>query len=187
MTLLGRSFFGARPRLFAGIADKSSMRNQGIFLVFILCLTLGLTLASQAFHEHYSDSQDLHAQILQLNEQREKEALKVTLLQNQMEDLKAHVYETLGHKTSLAWNEKQWLSSLRGPASVTPPEPKSGTLLANAKKDFLKKNFAAAGEKLKQSSNFIRQAVTSLKRIFCWPSLIIYQVRLRPAWIWSIK
>ena len=126
------------------------MRNQGIFLVFILCLTLGLSLASQVFHEHYSDSQDLHQQISHLNEQREKEALKVTLLQNQMEDLKAHVYQTLDKKTTMAWNEKQWLASLRGPASVAPLEPKSGTLMANAKKDFIKKDFPAAGEKLKQ-------------------------------------
>jgi TolA-binding protein len=130
------------------------MRNQGIFLVFILCLTLGLQFSYHVFEEHFSDRHDLEKTISALEEQRQRQDLQQALLQNQLEDLKANVFETLGKKSLLAWNEKQWLAALRGPASVSPLErPKSSALLAEAKAKFREKLYADSAEKLKSLIN----------------------------------
>lgn len=134
------------------------MRNQGLFLVFILCLTLGLSWASSIFRDHYSDRKDLQAEISKLHHGEEKQALKQALLENQLEEMRSHVFQTLDQKSSLAWSEKQWWAGLRGPASENPLKPRTAGVFANAKKEFRAKNYAASAEKFRK---FIDQYPTS--------------------------
>ena len=107
------------------------MRYQGLFLIFILTLTLGLQYSYQLFRDHYSDSHDLKKQISGLSEKSHRQELHKELLQGQIEDLRANIFMTLEKKgTKMAWREKQWVNSLRTPASVSFAGSKSVQLLA---------------------------------------------------------
>jgi TolA-binding protein len=127
------------------------MKAQALFLVFILCLTVGLQQSYQVFREHYSDSHDLEKEIGSLNEKSQRQALQAALLQNQVDDLQANVYATLEKKGEhLAWNERQWMKSLRGPASVPLIDSKSAQLLIEAKDLFRAQKYPSATENLRK-------------------------------------
>jgi TolA-binding protein len=141
-----------KTRIFSCDSDKIPMRHQGFFLVFIMCLTLGLTFSYHVFQNHFSDRKELGSEIAALKKQKERQALEQALLQNQLEDLKAHAFQSLGQKTFLAWDQSQWQSSLRSPASLRPlkDEVYSRTLFSEAKSKFRQKAFAESAKKLRQ-------------------------------------
>lgn len=125
------------------------MKNQWIFLIFILCLTIGLQFSYGLFRGHYSDEKELQAALHALREQGERQELRRAMLEGRIQDLQASVYQTLGGKKALTWVEKQWWTSLRGPASVGPIKVEGAALLAKAKEEFREKDYQAAVDSLK--------------------------------------
>ena len=125
------------------------MRSQGIFLVFILSLTLALQYSYGIFREHYSDEKELVKQVTRLREDGERETLKQALLENQLENLKGEVLHSFGEKKSLAWSEKLWWQGLRAPASAPPVLARASVLLDAAKVLFRERKYADAGVKLR--------------------------------------
>lgn len=128
------------------------MRHQGLFLVFILCLTLGLSFSYNVFQDHFSDRVEMNGQIASLKKKNERQALEQALVRNQLEDLQAYAFQSLGQKAVLAWEQSQWRESLRSPASVSPlkSELASRTIFSQAREDFRQKNFAESAKKLRQ-------------------------------------
>lgn len=112
-------------------------KKNSAFIVFTLCLSLGLAGSYAAFVEYFNSGKFYLAQIERLEGQLEKERLEKELLTYQMKDFHQTVAQLLPHeKAALAKYEIQNLSSvLRAPASTSAIDF-SGVIYERAKKKF---------------------------------------------------
>lgn len=117
------------------------MKTQALFLILVLCLTLGLSWTFRAFENHYSDRHELVDNLKSMKASVERKELQKDLLENQIEDLQAQVFKHLGEKKLADWGDRQWMNSLRSPASVPSLEIQSDRLMATAKKHFAGQNY----------------------------------------------
>lgn len=126
------------------------MKTQALFLIMVLCLTLGLSWAFRAFENHYSDRHELVDSIKTMKASAEKKELQKALLENQIEDLQAQVFKHLGEKKLADWGDRQWMNSIRSPASAASFEIQSDRLMASAKHNFASQNYHDAILNLKE-------------------------------------
>lgn len=90
------------------------MKNQNLFVIFCLVLTLGLIQSYSVFRDYFSDSKDLRQQLSSLREENERERLRVSMLQNQILDFQIDVAAVLPQST---YAQKKLAQKIRMPAS----------------------------------------------------------------------
>jgi TolA-binding protein len=94
------------------------VKQQSLFAIFCLVLTLGIMLAHGAIRDHFSDSKELQKEVAYWKEQRERVELKTSLLQDQMRAFQVEVAKTIPEKAQLQnFDQKNLFSQLRAPAS----------------------------------------------------------------------
>ncbi len=94
------------------------MRQQNLFVIFCLILTLGFVLAYGKFKDYFSDSKDLQKQVAYWREQKDRVELREAVLQDQMRDFEVEVARVIPQKSNrLSFEQKNLLSQVRLPAS----------------------------------------------------------------------
>lgn len=122
------------------------MRKQSsFFVVFCLCLTLGLVSVYALFVGYFNGHKQYEQSIAQLREQIDKEKLDNSLLSHQLKDFQQTVAQVLPDEKKLQANyELQTLASvIRAPASIGGLEL-SGVYYEKGKKFFAEKNYDKA-------------------------------------------
>lgn len=122
------------------------MRNQGsIFLIFCLCLTVGLVSAYTLFVQHFNGSQQYKVQLTHMERDIEKEKFNNALLAYQLKDFQQTVAQLLpDNKTLQARMDLQNLAStVRAPASEDKIDL-SSVLFERGKKFFQEKDYNKA-------------------------------------------
>ena len=128
------------------IADKSDMKSQNsLFLVFCLCLTLGLICAYNIFAGHFNGHQQYEAKLQSLQKDLHQEQFQNTLLVHQIKDFQQTVAQVLpaNDKLQAQFQLKNWASVVRAPASIDSLDL-SGALFEKAKKSFADQEYDKA-------------------------------------------
>lgn len=130
------------------------MKNQNsLFVVFCLCLTIGIVAVYGVLIGHFNGHQKYEIQISALNEKIEKEQFNNSLLSYQLKDFQQTVAQTLpDNKTLQAKFEVSNLASaVRSPASESAIDL-SPVLFERAKKYFTQQSYDKA---IKEFNNLL--------------------------------
>lgn len=125
------------------------MRNQNsFFIVFCLCLTLGLVSAYAVFVGHFNGQKHYERTLAKLQKQIDNEKLNNSLLSYQLKDFQQTVAQVLpDNKKILAKYELQNMASIvRTPASIESLDL-SGVYYEKAKKSFAERDYDEAIQK----------------------------------------
>ncbi len=94
------------------------MKQQNLFAIFCLVLTLGILLSYGALRDHFSDSKDLLKQVAFWKEQKDRVELRTAVLQDQMRAFQVEVAKTIPEKGPWqSFDQKNLFSQVRLPAS----------------------------------------------------------------------
>jgi hypothetical protein len=122
------------------------MKSQNsLFLVFCLCLTLGLVCAFNIFSGHFNGHQQYEAKLHTLQKDLQQEQFQNTLLTHQIKDFQQTVAQVLpeNNKLQAQFQLKNWASVVRSPASIDSIDL-SGALFERAKKNFAEQDYEKA-------------------------------------------
>lgn len=131
-------------------ADKIGMRNDNLFLIFILSLTAAVLLVSGEAKVFLGDSAILAMEVDDLQKDLKQAELREALVAEQVFDYQQSVLKVLGTDPAPKnWAQMNLLSQSRSIASVEPMD-RSGLLLAAAKEKFNSAKYLMAAEKFGQ-------------------------------------
>ncbi len=122
------------------------MKSQNsVFIVFCLCLTLGLVTAFSVFSRYFGSGQNQEIRLTQLQKQIDKENFEKELLAYQLKDIQQSVASALpsNKKLQAQTDLKNFASALRKPASESELDM-SGAMFERAKTYFTDKEFDKA-------------------------------------------